>query len=93
MFFNYISCKHALFKQEHKKSATIMHSCSPVLLLFYSSVLLKVLYIRKDVCQYSPSGVWLYCAIATLLPDLPAELTTCTAITGKNCDFTKFIKT
>ena len=33
------------------------------------------------ICQYSPAGgVWLYCAITELLPDLPAELTACTAM-------------
>ena len=32
------------------------------------------------ICQYSPGGVLLYCAIAALLPDLPAELTACTAM-------------
>ena len=34
----------------------------------------------KDVRQYPPGGVWLYCAIAGFLSDLPAELKACTAM-------------
>ena len=35
---------------------------------------------NKDLCQYSPGGVWLYCAITALLFDLPNMLTACTAM-------------